>query len=153
MWALTCLYFHPSVTINNIHLNIGNSLYFVTKGKSKQKVTAALFSAYIYHTHIHTYTHSHSKFRWKIRQKTLNSLKEFLTVNQRCYEIKISIHTQFSLNLKIKYWKTLGRKCSRWHSKKILSSPPPTGTRKLQLFTEYLSMRTTLRLAEKISYN
>ena len=31
----------------------------------------------------------------------------------------------------------------RWQSRKTLSSPPPTGTSKLQLFTEQLSMRMT----------
>ena len=40
----------------------------------------------------------------------------------------------------------------RWQIRKTLSSPPPMGTPKLQLFTEQLLMRKTGRLAEKI-YN
>ena len=40
----------------------------------------------------------------------------------------------------------------RW-SGKILSSPHPMGTSKLQLFTEQLLMRKTDRLTEKIFYN
>lgn len=74
MWVLTCLYFHPSVNKNNIGLNIWNSLYFVTKGKSYQRVTAALFSAYIYHTHIHTYIH---KFTVKVQVKNQAENSQF----------------------------------------------------------------------------
>lgn len=113
VWVLTCLYFHPSVNKNNIGLNIRNSLYFVTKGKSYQRVTAALFSAYIYqqihiHTYIHTQIYSQSPGE-KSGRKLPNSLREYLTVNQRCYKIKITICTQFSLNLKNKILKDFGQ--------------------------------------------
>ena len=40
--------------------------------------------------------------------------------------------------------KKMGKKeWPRWQSKKTLTSPPPTGTTKSQLFTEQLLMRTT----------
>ena len=40
----------------------------------------------------------------------------------------------------------------RWQSRKILSTPPPTGTPKLQLFTEELLVRKTGKLLEKIFF-
>ena len=41
----------------------------------------------------------------------------------------------------------------RWWGRKTLSSPPLTGTQKLQLFIEQLLMRKTKRVSEKIFYH
>ena len=65
-----------------------------------------------------------------------------------CYNLRCSLATIILIDdLYIRTMKYVEQ--PRWQSRKTLSSPPPTGIPKLQLFTEQLSMKFPWRKTQK----